>query len=206
MATLRCVSRMFMTSGLVDDAVTNTFFVGTNPEDDGNPEIAGAWETFMRLFTGSFSGQVAQSGHTLTAYDMADPEPRVPVWEVGWDFLSAPSGAAMPAEVSLCLSFQAVKVSGSPQARRRGRIYLGPFDETPNDNGRPSSSFCTGAANGLKAFAEDLVAANCSLLVYSRVDGVGRTAVEGWVDNAWDTQRRRGLDPTVKTAVTFDLG
>lgn len=206
MPTLRCQSRMLMTSGIADDAVMNTFFVGTNPGDDGNPAIVGAWETFMRIFTGSMAGRVAQTGHTLTAYDMADPEPRVPIWEVGWTFDAAPSGNALPTEVALCVSFQASKVSGSPQARRRGRLYLGPFEDAVNTDGRPGSSFVTGAANGLKAFAEDLAAGFCSLLVYSRVDEIGRTAINGWVDNAFDTQRRRGLDPTVKTAVTFDLG
>jgi hypothetical protein len=40
-----------------------------------------------------------------------------------------------------------------------------------------------------------------SLAVYSVADAVAREVTNGWVDNAWDTQRRRGIDATARTLV-----
>lgn len=188
-----------MTSGIPEDAVTNTFFVNTpTPTEDGQFEITLAWSTFMSAFTGSLSGRVAGTGHTLTGYNMADPEPRVPVWTSDWSLTGTPSGDSMPTEVALCVSFKADLESGTPAARRRGRIYLGPFDTSPNSDGRPSAAFVEGVADAASTFAQDLIVPGFALVVYSRVDGVARTATGLWVDNAWDTQRRRGLIPTAR--------
>jgi len=37
--------------------------------------------------------------------------------------------------------------------------------------------------------------------VWSGVDATGRAVVRAWVDNEWDTQRRRGTTATERTEI-----
>lgn len=48
------------------------------------------------------------------------------------------------------------------------------------------------------------VATSTFLGVYSRVDGLIRPITSGWVDNEFDTQRRRQRDATARTE--WDVG
>lgn len=143
------------------------------------------------------------NGLELTSYNKADSTPRAPVLTNFYNL--APTGTtALPPEVSLCLSFQAAKASGLPQARRRGRIYLPYMDEANNDSsGRPS----TAMVNGIVAAATTLLAASDAATgwgwaVYSTVTGTPAAITDGWVDNEWDTQRRRGRPATTRTTFT----
>lgn len=191
----------FLATGAVDAAdldsiegLISDFYFGT-PTGEGGP---------IRAF---WSNNVQEDLVRLKLYDLTAPEPRQPLRDVEIGVEGAVAGDALPGEVALCLSFQAVGESGSPQARRRGRIYFGPLGQaamaTSGDTERPNP----GLISRLVAAGQDLVdAAAASVtpwVVYSEVDDVGYLVDNGWVDNAFDTQRRRGVAPSART--TFEL-
>lgn len=158
------------------------------------------WADVYDDFFGYFSPLVSQNNHNIKVYNLADPEPRAPVLDVTKNFTVAPAGTAIPNELALCLSFQGNKVSGESQARRRGRVYFGPLDLTTVEDGRVSD----GARAALAALGDSLLdasnaAATWSWCVYSVTDQEMVAVTNGWVDNAFDVQRRRGLDATVRT-------
>jgi hypothetical protein len=128
-----------------------------------------------------------------------------------WTLGAGLGTAAMPSEVALVNSFQAdysgaAEESGStrPRARRRGRIYLGPLQQgaastATNTESRPVAAFVT----VIKEASEQLLGdADTQWGVWSRADAAVRLCIQGYVDNAFDTQRRRGQAPTTRTAWT----
>lgn len=110
---------------------------------------------------------------------------------------TAPAGSAssaLPAEVALCLSYQAALEDNVNQARRRNRKYIGPFASNAlGTNGRPSPGLIDTMT---LAAREMLQAAQASVtwewVGYSKTNAGSWEIDNGWVDNAWDTQRRRG--------------
>lgn len=128
--------------------------------------------------------------------------------------LPAAGGAVpLPAEVAVVASFHAdltglvEVVPGAPagpagdtrpRARKRGRVFIGPLiqgtTETAGTTARPNATFL----GHLNAAMEDLrdkaalLAAGIAWIVYSDTAVAGDAVVGGWVDDAYDTQRRRG--------------
>lgn len=134
------------------------------------------------------------------SYDMNDPEPRAPILSAS-STISPDNTNTLPAEVALVLSFQAVRVSGSPQARRRGRVYL-PFLKSSQNglDGRPSGTLVAALASaGDVLVTSSKASVTWKWTVYSPTDNVSRPVTDGWVDNEWDTQRRRGRVRTSRT-------
>jgi len=111
--------------------------------------------------------------------------------------LNNPVTADGPREVALCLSFY----SSTNQKRRRGRLYLPMAGSGRLAGARPSAATMTAAL----AVATRLATAGpgtCSWCVHSGVDHVLRPVSSAWVDDEWDTQRRRGMKGTTRqTAV-----
>ncbi len=73
-------------------------------------------------------------------------------------------------------------------------MYMGPFF-AGGMLGRPSATQQT----ALLDLASDLAAlggADVAWVIYSPTDNQYRGVTNAWVDNAWDTQRSRGLAPT----------
>jgi hypothetical protein len=115
------------------------------------------------------------------------------------------TGDALPEEVACVLSFHAPygtdqEESGviRPRARDRGRIYIGPFDTAALNstvNTTPSSILMTSILDGGRSLL-DLVGANWRQ--WSRAAARVQTVSDVWVDNAWDTQRRRGPRATAR--------
>jgi hypothetical protein len=191
-------------SALPEDVTVNTWsiFTATAKDTTAIEAAVNAIQAFYASIQTYLSGNLSGAG-TVKAYDRADVAPRVPWYEDTMGFTPG-TAAALPEEVAFCLSFQAAAASGSPQARRRGRVYLGPLGANAGGNGfaanRPVAAFMTavaGAADTLLAASN--AAADWNWNVWSEVDGLGRPVTNGWVDNAFDTQRRRGLAPTSRT-------
>lgn len=160
-----------------------------------------ALTTFYTTVDGEMSDLVKQTGGLqMKSYDLADPEPRAPVLTAGANLSTA--GAPLPTECALVLSFQAVKQSGVPQARRRNRVYLPFLKATNNDStGRPSATLISavdGAATTLLA-ASGGGGASWVWTVYSPTDNLMEEVNDGWIDNEWDTQRRRGRKATSRS-------
>lgn len=201
-------------TGIPADAITNTWhFDG----DDGNTDASyeSATMTALRQFYGDIDGVVfpesISSPATVKLYNLRDPLPRVPFYE-DTITLTPSVNRAMPHEVAICLSFQAAAVSGVSQRRRRGRIYLGPvaLSVLNTDPGAPKVPALTrdaiaAAANTLR----DGVAMATGSLRWATfsptdvatvgIDNAMNDVDNGWVDDAFDTQRRRGVKATARS-------
>lgn len=160
--------------------------------------------TFYAAIDGAYSTNIASTGHRIRCYDLADPEPRAPVVDQGAGTLSTGS-TSLPHELALCMSFQAPQQSGQSQARRRGRLYLGPFadDASNSANGFPAAATLTQLGNAIQAILDASQAATTwAWAVYSPTNGAAIEVTNAWLDNAWDVQRRRGVSSTSRTTFT----
>jgi hypothetical protein len=127
-------------------------------------------------------------------YDLGDPPPREPtiVPSTAW---IKPTGSGLPAEVAIVLSFY-----GSRNLpRQRGRLFIGPLDtgvlsQATNAVVRPAlesrDAIRRGAVNVLNTTQ------NLTWVVISPTAATATVIENGWIDDAFDTQRRRGVAPS----------
>lgn len=197
-------------SGQPEDRFVNSFWVVTPSAPDGlaMTSMADAITAFYSSTgagLGSWLSRMANApGRTIKMYDWAEPKPRVPIYErsdVVAPFTS--STESLPAEVACCLSFEGTQQSGVNQARRRGRIYLGPLSVSANGVtsvtpfvSRPSNTFRAAVLVAAENLRQALLPSGIWSVFSPRTfPEAGATAeiVRFWVDDAWDTQRRRGV-------------
>lgn len=202
MAIYRAMTIIEGSSGLPEDVFVNTWHFTTGPgggsRQDAEASIVGHLDDFYGGGTGAnvLSNYIAGSGTEevrYRIYDLADATPREPsIYEAGWG--PAGPGDTLPEEVALCISFY--KDRNLP--RNRGRLYIGPISETANNDGRPSAGIRGALVQAGRRVIEASQdpSSSAAWAVYSTVDGDAKEVTQGWVDNAWDTQRRRGLAPT----------
>lgn len=205
MPTLRAQVTVPAVSGVPEDSVQNTWhFITTAGDQPTRAElIRQELENFYGNARGLLSDEFSWSTPTIKVYDLADTPPRVPILEDTMVVAASTTAqASLPREVALCLSFQATPLSGTAQASRRGRLYIGPWGVSANDDGRPSSS-----AMGDLQFAADAfldasnTAAEWGWAVWSPTLSSAALVDNGWIDNEWDTQRRRGREATTRLLV-----
>lgn len=130
-------------------------------------------------------------------YLRSDPQPQVPKYDLEWGTGVATASDPIPEECAVCLSFKGVSVSGVPPARRRGRIYLGPLGdntvlEDASGRARVNGSFDNAIEAGIVAGTAELTTAGNAHTVWSETTSTNVVIASYWVDNAFDTQRRRG--------------
>jgi len=185
-----------------EDIVVNTWhFDLASTDEGGTTDATTALDAFYTSFITSLSASHTWASGRIKWYDLTDPEPRAPIHDTGFAISGTASANQLPRECSICVSFQGDQVSGVSQARRRGRIYLGPWGTGANNtSGMVASSLVTTLATAcgtlLSASEAD---ADYQWVVYSRTTGLAVPVTNGWVDDAWDTQRRRGVDATTRT-------
>lgn len=216
---MRAQVTLALSAGLPEDYPTNTFyFDGDDGAGNTDATYHSAIQTLLTTFYQQIDGQclgaqVVGPAH-VKLYDMRDPLPRVPEYE--FDISLTPNVTdCLPSEVALCLSFQAEQQSGQSQRRRRGRVFIGPVPANRvsivNGQSRPDSTIITTLANEAAAMENGtaLVTGSMKWAVYSpttdltsTVDDAFNDVTDGWVDNAWDTQRRRGPKATTRTLWT----
>lgn len=121
---------------------------------------------------------------------------------VGWDtaLVEVPDGADPGAAVD------------RPRQRHSGRVFLGPLSagnsvaaaDAVTGDVRPGSTFRADILAAFEDFAEEvpIAWAGARLGVWSRAMQFIHTVAAIQVDDAFDTQRRRGSSPTVRTTVT----
>lgn len=189
---------VYRPTDLPRDWITNTFYLhetlGDPFEEPGwsdlAQDIAELWSTFRPYPQG-------YSRVTVKGYNMADSKPRRPKTTLDFTHGNTNSTDPGPHEVACCLSFSSAK--NTP--RERGRIYIGPWG-TPSMTERPGSTVW----NQLRDLAEGLEAlggVNVDWSVHSETGAGSTVAVERWwIDDEWDTQRRRGLKPQQRTQGT----
>lgn len=195
-------------SGLPKDVYVNTYHadLGTGePTEAQCEDVADEIEASYLDTDGadrnilSWLSEEVNTTIRIKAYLMSDPVPRAPLLDKVYSIAGGTTGnGRLAAEVALCLSFQGDTISGSPQARRRGRVFVGPLRPTANDSatGRPA----TGFRDTMQHFGNELYGRINALAgwtwgVWSGADADFVPITNGWIDNAFDTQRRRGLAP-----------
>lgn len=139
----------------------------------------------------------ATNAAKVVSYWLGETPPRAPhsvSWTVG--AINPGTPLPLPAEVAVVTSFQSDKTG----PRGKGRVYIGPLNvsaATPTESGdaRPTAQFRTVINNAAKGLAESAVLVDAGLMwsQLSQVDAEARPVISGYTDNAFDTQRRRGL-------------
>jgi len=203
------------TSGVPSDVITNTWhFEWLGGGDIASAALGTLFGHLATFYTSCFSatasknlaGYIAPSLTVMKGYDLSDPKPRTAVREsvVPWTAGTQINGV-IPSEASAVLSFHTEYASGIPKASQRGRIYLGGLGDACFDPGTISRSTqlkggfltaVTGAADNLAASA---LSSDWGWVVWSEKRQESFAVAGGWVDNAIDTQRRRGQAATTRT-------
>lgn len=184
---------------LARDRVVNTLYfdVGFDILSPFSSDINELCSDLADLYISTWNSATYET--RVTAYDPSGPPPHYPIGEslknVGATFASD-----KPREVAICLSFYAQR--NIP--RQRGRIYLPMCTHGSGVSSlRPSSGLRDTVISMAQGFA-DLGGTNVDWQVYSGRDHAARKVTHAWVDDEWDTQRRRGLRPTTRTMWTTD--
>lgn len=209
--------RLLGDSGLDEDVYTNTFHFTTVGGADvaGAEDVADAVAAFYNTTATGATGAVSRFiGHQVSrsvageirVYDSAVDPMGPPLFTDPFTLGAAASTNALPEEVAGVLSFY--HGDNSPNAIGRGRIYLGPLET--------ATSFIDsdGHVRLTSVFRTDVVAAATALRDQTITDANTRWAVRyksapttiswspvdhGFVDNAFDTQRRRGVAATLRS-------
>lgn len=125
-------------------------------------------------------------------YDLEGTKPVLPMATVerGIPLLYDPNQIR---DTALCLSFK----GGQGQPRQRGRLYIPTAWLGTNLGKRPSTSDMNQVlALGQKLF--DVGGEDVQWIVWSRKARAATGISSAWVDDEWDTQRRRGFRPTTR--------
>lgn len=195
------------TNAIPADAVVNVWHFDADDATGEANDLADRVAAFYTTIAPIMSSVLSGTG-TIQVYDLADPEPRVPIYTRGLTGIAG--GSAFPSEVALCLSMQAAPESGVNQRRRRGRIYIGPLGTggtaVTDGDVRPTQARADTILDAAVTLATGPDPGDSRLAIYSPTTRAGgasladsfNDAAELWVDNAFDTQRRRGARPTTR--------
>lgn len=203
-------------NGLNRDAVINTWHHTT----DGDPPTSAELDSIASQLIDFYTASVPAVGAALMSfmakylngpaeykmYDVGDPTPRTPIRTGTFTFTPPTTGTALPAEVALVLSIRAPLISGVDARRLRNRVYIGPFNAgtavADTGDARPDPGLIGCITGAAKRMMDAGNAAGASkLAVYSAAGFSVYTANKCIVNDAWDTQRRRGANPTANTVV-----
>jgi len=198
-------------SGLPEDRFVNTFWFVV--DDTTDPILTSVSERLVDFYNTLYVDNPI-AGYLSSVINRGADDGTIDIYQTPgaslppiftWSFTpeAAASANDYASEVAVCLSFKNDSVTSVPQRNRRGRIFLGPLNTAAvnevSNVVRPSTAI-TGdlavAGATLKA-ADD---ADAVWVVYSRVLDQTFPVESGWIDNALDTQRRRGFSATTRTA------
>lgn len=201
-------------TNLPADVVTNTFHFefaggGAPVEADfialGEGLIPGFYEFIFDPSTGIDMAPWVTPTLLVKIYNLSDPEPRPPVWQGSVPLtVGVASSSAIPPETAAVISYHATPIAGVPQARRRGRLYIGALGTGVASGGPTAFPSWTTSTKQLMADAgEHLLTGapivNWTWVVWSRVALSSAPVVGGWFDYSIDTQRRRGDESSGRT-------
>lgn len=200
-------------SGLPRDVAVNTwhFFSDTETDDQqACDDVTVALQGFYDAISGWLSTFI-------------NPVWRIRYYTSGVDFSSLPFNredaptpltisvaTSLPLEVSICSSY-AASVGGTGTtnaAQRRGRHYIGPLNTGASSSGtnqpaRPTTAMIDDVSAAAHDVIDSLSTSSMNWVVLSRATGGAFSMVDhGWVDNEFDTQRRRGVESTARTSWT----
>lgn len=212
-----------------DDTVWSHYFRGdsaTVDYDHLGGAVAAAFGTTYLM--GKMGPTVSRSAApTFRVYDYGEVPVSLParagspVYTGAWaSAIAAADNSGLPYEVAVCLSFHgdltglAETIPGGPagpagdthpRARARGRMFMGPLTLTLIDTNFTAPTMLAAYRTNLAAAGAalrdnaNLTADGVDWCVFSRTSALISPVVGGWVDNEFDTQRRRGRAPTART-------
>lgn len=222
-AVLHITAALQHKSGIPRDKTMNTwtFF---NPGGFGADKIADANVCITKLnaFYDNIDGvAIAQNIQTTNGlhYQVFDVSSHLdgsaagpPILEVDHSVSPQATNIPLPNEVAIAITFKAAYGTASefgpggtrPRARLRSRVYIGPL---PTAVVAAAATITEPIVDPATVTALRTAALTLSgdsvggwlLGVWSRTDQAVRDVVGGWIDNAFDTQRRRGNDATLRT-------
>lgn len=208
-------------SGLPRDEFVNTFHFEKDADAVGSmlelsDQVHAMWTATIAP---AVVPMITYMSHTINAfpatvkiYRLSDPKPRPEVFFKSYDLsldVDAGSNQTVPYEVAICLSYNAAPIPGVSPGRLRGRIYLGPWNNAALGlDSRPLSTLLDQMRTGAKAVCNFENTRGWHWGVYSptRTAGAGGVhtiapIVAFSTDDAYDTQRRRGNDPTARESL-----
>lgn len=142
-----------------------------------------------------------------------------PIFERAFTLAAAAQASEFPQEVALAVTLhgfnrdiQPVEAPDDldadtgperPRQRRTGKVYLGPFHDNAGDMAtgvnRPEADLINSALNACVRLRNQAANEGNIWSVWSRANQSLYSVEFASVDNAWDTQRRRGVGPTART-------
>lgn len=190
MARLKVVVNSIFDTALPRDRILNVVHFNKNvpgafDADAICTDCANAWS--QKWFSSALGIKVE-----ARAYDPGAPAGSPPVGYGVKNPTATPASSATPRDIALCLSFYA----GQNRPRRRGRLYL-PMNDNPSIGAKPTLALATKAMD-LGDAISGIGGADVDWEVYSPTNATGERVTNMWVDDEYDTQRRRGLKPTTR--------
>lgn len=217
MTAIRAIVALHSMSGLPEDDAMNVWHFGTNQSDveamasDVHDKLTSFYDDIGSIY----SANTLDGNMTVKYYDLEDVAPRVPVFEDTHVMANLSDADALPTECAIVLSYHAAAISGGNPRRRRGRLFLGPLDAGTSSTASGLVTVGGGIRTIIAGAASSVLAGNDVLgtywIVFSPTNagaqpwsGADLTAgssvvVAGYVDDAFDTQRRRGTAATTRT-------
>lgn len=206
-------------SGKVEDEVVNTFtFLSAGPATVG--DLQDHRDDLAEFYNvAGVTGQNALADYMSPAISRVALASVVKWYDVSAHLAGTPHGSPiqedkftlaagiagvqpLPSEVAVCLSFHAAAAGESeevgatrPAARKRGRVFIGPLQRgvVDQDSATKRGLVVTGMVQGLSGAAFRLMNKKPNTwAVWSRKNAVALPVVGGFVDDAFDIQRRRG--------------
>lgn len=189
-------------SGLPRDAQQNNWwFEGPDAPDNVEWEaVRSALSAFYAEWQSSRSQFSLVGTGRLLARDVGLPSPAEPVYESVMTFGHA-NKPPLPLDCAAVVTFAAPPTPGVKVQSLRNRIYLGGLATEVNDSdGRIAGTFRTAVATGYNNFASALLAnTDFEHIVYSPKLDDAFVVDEAWMNNQWDTQRRRDRPASQRT-------
>lgn len=201
MAVVRAQVVLKTVDNIPENFVSNSWCFTLDSASTAGTMLTPILKAFYDSIVSYYSPVIAQNGHEIKYSALPGVMPNYPFDTDIFNLGAAPAGGKLPDELAIVLSFQGIKAAGAPQARRRGRLYLGPLDTAAATDNRPATACLTAIANAATTLKASVIAlgGNSRWSIWSVADQVGVLVDNGWVDNAFDVQRRRGVLPTSRT-------
>lgn len=195
-------------SGLPEDQFVNTFTF----RNEGVASRSQMVDAINERINAFYDVPVTQTGQSISSfltsilmnaayrvkvYDLGEAPPRT-VSETEQTLTLLPAAAPLPPEVACVASFFGQK--NTP--RTRGRVFLGPLAQAATEvrNGSVffTEAFRTTVAHAMRRQTQNGQTNIARWHVVSTTYGTATPVLQGWVDDAPDTQRRRGAKATTR--------
>lgn len=215
--TIRVIARLESASGLPEDDAINVWHwwcLASDPADAFTDINAGLQTFYASISEDLFNENTLAGNITYKYYDLLDSEPRSVINTETQTGMTLGDADALPTECSICMSFGGAPGSGLNFRRRNGRVYLGPLGIGPASTVAGNVVVSPLALTLIADAGVELIAAGGVTAAWSVfspttagtmpwnesiLESATTWVTQGWIDNAFDTQRRRGTVASSRT-------